>query len=123
MQPEANETVSNQMFPSINGYKSKRYLDETSNIPTTFKVLSPNHLMYEGPADIKTRLEKLSDPYLGQKPNVVNMGMPRRLQHYTLVKKTGVYQSPDTELKSQTKYFEHRDNSEEDLKMANESEI
>jgi len=64
--------------------KSSKYLRETSKVAASFKVMSPNHCLFDKARGSIQRLDKLSDPYLGEKPLLPKKEMPQRLIEHTL---------------------------------------
>jgi hypothetical protein len=66
--------------------RSQKYLQETQNLPQSF-ALSPNHCMFNAFSDIAiNRTNKLSNPYLGERPTVPEAPIPERLQNFNVRK-------------------------------------
>lgn len=66
---------------SLEDNKSAAYLTQVQNLPGN-KVLSPNHCLF--PENSIPRLDKLMNPYLGEKPTVPHLDHPIRQANFML---------------------------------------
>ena len=77
------------MLSMCDSQRSKNYVINTSKLPANMKVLSPNHCMFSATNQTSptNRLDKFSDPYLGEKPVLPEKEAPPRMKQFAMRKK------------------------------------